>query len=167
MPSEAKTKSHLQARAATGELHNINERPTHGLTALQVERRFGIGRVVIARLCQRNPGLGMREPSRVGKEQWHWIIDPPRLGQLLDDALDPAELATRFDVPVERFATLDPPRRAMLAAVLPLAADRQGKWIKRDKPWEAEGIHRATWYRRRKSRPSPLPERAEVGHARD
>jgi hypothetical protein len=131
--------SHLRVCAAS----NQCERSTHGLTALQAERRFGIGRVVLAKLCRRNPGLGVQEPARDGKAGWHWVIDPPRLGQVLGDALDPAQLAQRFGVPIEDFASLDPPRRAMLAAVLPLP----------DRP--------------RQHRSSPLVERAGVGHARD
>jgi hypothetical protein len=132
--------SHLLARRASDQLCNLRERPTRGLTCTEAERRFGIGRVVIANLCRRHPELAVREHSR-GQHGWCWILDPPRLGQLLGDALDPAQLARRFDVPEADFASLDPPRRAMLAAVLPLP----------DRP--------------RQPRPSPRPERVtEVGH---
>jgi hypothetical protein len=136
MPSEAQLDSHLLAGVASIQSRNLRVRPTRGLTCADVERRFGFGRVVIANLCRRHPDLAVKERS-AGAYGWHWIIDPPRLGQVLGDLLDPAQLAQRFDVPVENFATLDPPRRAVLAAILPLPVDRR-------------------------QRPPPLPERAEV-----
>ena len=138
MPSEAH-QTRIPARVV-----NLRDRPTHNLTCAGAERRFGIGRVVIANLCRRTPDLAVRVPS-VGHHGWSWVIDPPRLGQVLGDALDPVRLAQRFGVPVDTFAALDPPRRAMLAAILPLP----------DRP-------------RLQRRPSPLPECVtEVGHAAD
>jgi hypothetical protein len=141
MPSEARTESHSFAPRASDQLCNFRDRPTHGLTCTEAERRLGIGRVVIANLCRQHPELAVREPSR-GQYGWRWLIDPPRLGRVLGDALDPAQLARRFDMPVEAFASLDPPRRAMLAAILPLAPKPD-----------------------RRKRPPPLSERAEVSHA--
>jgi hypothetical protein len=132
--------SHLCMRVASDQLCNFRDRPTHGLTCAKAERRFGVSRVVIANLCRRAPGLAVKAPA-LGSLGLHWVIDPPRLEQVLGEALDPVQLARRLGMAVEAFAALDPPHRAMLAALLTPRPDR------------------------RRKRPAPrLSERAEVVH---
>lgn len=116
--------SHLRCRAASTPCF-ADERPTYGLTCAEAELRFGIGRVVLANLCRQYPGLGIKEAARQGHYGWHWIIDPPRLGDVLGERLDPEAFARWFDVPVACFATLDPRQRAVLAAILPLPERRR------------------------------------------
>jgi hypothetical protein len=150
VPSDfPRTRCAIGARAASVALRM--------LTVPEVAKRFGIGRQTALDLCRNFwPELGaIRVAGGPGPEGWHWRIDPAAFGLLLEDLgegadgrthyLDREAAARRFGVGSETFAGLHPGQLGVLFAMLPLP----------DRP------------RQPQRRPSPPPERAEVGHAAD